>query len=162
MVVIGAAGKLPARRQQIVAPGLLRGDPQGETGPSDDLRLTGRVIVPAGEQKGKIQIAQVVEHRPAPGEAAGETPAFLLQEAGAALLPGVLVAADDHGVPVLPQVQGAAALPRPAEQQLLPGQVFIGVEARSLQEKELSDHGFCQRRMGWRAARTSSGRAIWA
>src|SRR5699024_9259778 len=114
------------------------------------------------DQEGKIQVAQVVEHRASAGEAAGQAAPLLLQQGGAALQPGVLVAADDHGVLVLPQVEDAAALLHRPQQQLLHRQVAVGVRTPAAAQRQAADHAFRYRSTGFRAARTSSGRPIWA
>ena len=99
----------------------------------------------------------------AAGQTAGQGASLLLQQAGAALLPGVLVAADDHGVLVLPQVEDAGVVRHMLRQVLLQGQVAIGIGSVAGIGIQVLDHGFLQRRIGCRAAFTSSGRpmGIW-
>lgn len=89
-----------------------------------------------------------MEHRPAAGEAAGQMPAFLFQQGGAALLPSVLIAPDDHGVAVLPQVEDAAVFLHGFQQVLLHRQVVVGVGL--IAQKGLNGlyHTFSQRSTG--------------
>ena len=98
----GVAGEFPSVRQQIVAARGLRRDAQGPAGPGDHAQLAGQVVVFFVDQEGEIQIPQIVEHRPSAGETAGQKPAVRLQLGGAALPPGVLVAANHHRMAVLP------------------------------------------------------------
>ena len=163
MIVEGVAGEFPALGQQVIAAGQLRLDAQQTAGLQDHPLLAGQVIIPGGHGEGEVQIPHVVEHCTAAGQTAGQGASLLLQQAGAALLPGVLVAADDHGVLVLPQVEDAGVVRHMLRQVLLQGQVAIGIGSVAGIGIQVLDHGFLQRRIGCRAAFTSSGRpmGIW-
>ena len=126
----GVAGEFRTRLDghQVVPPGERRWDAEAAHGSLDHAQLPVNVVGRAGEDKGDVQVPQVVEHRAAAGAAPGQPPAFGLQQLHAALLPGVLVAADDHGILVLPQVEYDLVGAEAFEQQRLHGQVVPGVE----------------------------------
>ena len=98
----GVAGKLAAFRQHVVAAGLFCRDAEAAHGFPDHGELTVQVIVLRPDQEGKVQVSQVVKDRPAAGEAPRKAPPLFGQHRGAAFFPGILVAADHHGVLVLP------------------------------------------------------------
>ena len=100
--VKGVAGELPPLGQQIVAPGQLRSESQQAAGRENDLLLPVEIVVFLCDAEGEVQVAQIVKHRAAAGEPPRQHTALLLQKAGAALLPGVLVAANDHRILILP------------------------------------------------------------
>ena len=161
MVIEGVAGELPAAGENVVAAGALRRDTQTVAGRHQHLLLTAQIVIRRRQGEGEVQIAHVVVHRPAAGEPPGQHAALLLQQRGAALPPCVLVPADDHRVAVLPQVQDAGILRHRLRQIRLRGQIPVGIGAAVPIGQQLPDHA-CHRRMGLRAACTSSGRPIWA
>ena len=99
------AGKFPALGQNIVPAGNFRRDPQARHRRADDFHLPGYTVIFQAHQKRKIQIPQIVENRPTTGQAPGKMATLLFQEGGSALFPRILIAANDHRIPVLPQIQ---------------------------------------------------------
>ena len=161
MGVVGITGELPSLRQQIVAAGQLRPDPQQAAGHDNDLLLPGKVVVALRNTECKIQVAQVVKHRPAAGEPPCQSAPLAFQKARAAFPPGILVAADDHGVLVLPEIENAASLVGHGLRQiLLQRQIAVWICVRAEISVELPDHACFHRSTGLRAACTSSGRPM--
>ena len=138
--VEGVAGAFSAVGQDIVAAGFFRRDSQAAQGFQDHSQLPIQVIILLGHQKGKIQIPQIVKHSAAAGEPAGQMTTLLSQEGGSAFFPWVLVAADDHGVPVLPEVEDALAFLYAFQQGLLHRQIIVGVVADPFIQRDLRDH----------------------
>ena len=103
-LIKGVAGKFPAICQKIVPTGFFCLDSGQQDSLADHLQLLIQIVIFPAHQEGEIQIAQIVEHRAAAGKPAGKMAALFLQHRGAALRPGVLVAADDHSVLVLPKI----------------------------------------------------------
>ena len=95
--------------------------------PAHDLQLADHIVGSPGQHKAEVQVAHVVKHRAAAAAAPGQAATLVLQQLYPALLPGVLMPPDDHGIPVLPQVQHAVALPQRFKQQCLHRQVVPGV-----------------------------------
>ena len=82
-----------------------------------------------------------MEHRAAAGQTAGQLSALAFQQAGAALLPRVLIAADDHGVLILPQVENAGFIVRRHLGQIaLQRQITIGIRAAAAAGIQPPDH----------------------
>ena len=160
MGVKGVAGELPPLGQQIVAPGQLRSESQQAAGRENDLLLPVKIVVFLRDAEGEVQVAQIVEHRAAAGEPPRQHTALLLQKAGAALLPGVLVAANDHRVLILPQVENAGVLRHSLREIPLQRQIAIRVCAAAGAGEKSPYHAFLQRSTGLRAACTSSGRPM--
>jgi hypothetical protein len=88
----------------------------------------------------EVQIPEIVEHGPAPGEPSGQVSAFSFQQGHPAFGPGVLVLADDHRVLVLPQVQKAAPAVHGLQQVLLHSQVEKGIEGPAFVGGQRFDH----------------------
>ena len=65
----------------------------------------------------------------ASGKTAGEMPAVLLQLPHTAFLPGVLVPADYHRAPVLPQEKDTFAFPHVPGEQFFGRQIPVGIRA---------------------------------
>ena len=82
-----------------------------------------------------------MEYRAAARQPPGQKAAVGLQLSAAALLPGVLVAAQHHGVPVLPQIEDAALRLHMLQQMLLQSQIFVGVGAGGPAQEDPPDHG---------------------
>ncbi len=123
-------GDLFAVHRQVVAPGNLRADAQQAAGLHDNRKLPRDIKIPLAKDKGKIEVAQVVVDRAAARQPARKAPAIGLQRFHIAFLPAFLVAADHHGVPVLPQVQDTFPGTDGLHQHILPGKVFVRVGAR--------------------------------
>ena len=162
VLVEGVAGEFAAVGQQIVPAGALDGDAQRPAGGLDDRELAGDVVIRLADEKGEVQISAVMKNSAAAGEAAGQVTALLREEGGPAFFPGILVSADDHGAFVLPEIEDQLPCPDPVKQGFLQGEVFIGVGPPAPTDQQLPDHACSQRRIGVRAALTSSGRPIWA
>ena len=140
MLIEGIAGEFPSLGSDVVAARNLRRDSQRLASPGDHRELPGQVVVLLPDQKGKVEVSHVVVHRSAAGETAGQKAPVLLQLSGAAFLPGVLVAADDHGVAVLPQVKDTALLVHCVEEIFLQGQIVVGVSRFRAEDQKVSDH----------------------
>ena len=162
---LGRTGDFSAIHQNIIPAGSLRIEAEalqglhhrrGEPLHRQLLKLSG-----IGDE-GVIQVAQIVIHSAAAGEAAGELPAVLLQKRRAALLPGILIPADDHGMAVLPQIEDAGIRRDRIGQVLLQREVMIRIGVVRAEVQQLPDHARVHLRMGLRAACTSSGRPICA
>ena len=128
---LGGAGDLAALRQNVVAAGGLGLHAEGGHRPADNAQLPGDIVQCLWHHKGKVEVAQVVVHRAAARGAAHQRAASLAQGIHPAFLPGVLAAANDHGVGILPQEQGGHLRTR-QQQRFLDGQVDRGVKARAL------------------------------
>ena len=128
VVVEGVAGELAAIGGQVISSRQFRRDAEALTGLQKHPLLLPQIVVFGGHQKGEIQVPQIVEHRPAPGEPSGQVPALAFEEGCSALRPGVLILADDHGVLVLPEIEKAAPAFHGVQQVLLGSQVEKGVE----------------------------------
>ena len=128
-LVIGVAGELLAVHRQVVTAVLLCRDAQGADGLEDDLRLPGHVIVPPAGEEGEVQVPQVVVNRPTTGQTADKMSAVCFQSLDPAFVGCVLVAPDDHGALVLPQVEDLLPRPDLVEEGGLQGQVAPGVGA---------------------------------
>ena len=125
----GIAGELrpAAPDHQVVATGELRRYAEAGHRPAHHLQLAAHVVVRPGQHEAEIQVAHVVVHRAAAAAAPGQAATLILQQLHPALPPGILMPADDHGVPVLPQVQYPVVLSQCFEQQRLHRQVVPGV-----------------------------------
>ena len=148
--------------QNVVAPGEARLDAEGAAGLDDHTLLPVQIVLRRGQAEREIQISHIVIHSAAAGEAAGELPAVLLQKRRAALLPGILIPADDHGMAVLPQIEDADIRRDRIGQVLLQREVMIRIGVVRAEVQQLPDHARVHLRMGLRAACTSSGRPICA
>ena len=146
VVIERIAGEFPPGGQNVVAPGEARLDAEGAAGLHNHALLPVQIVHRRGQAEREIQISHVVIHSAAAGEAAGELPAVLLQKRRAALLPGILIPADDHGI----------------GQVLLQREVMIRIGVVRVEVQQLPDHARVHLRMGLRAACTSSGRPICA
>ncbi len=92
------AGKLAAVSDQIVAAGEFTGNAQGAHGVENQAELPVLIIAIDPGDKGKIEVAPVVIHRTAAGDAAHELHLIALHGIQIAFSPRVLIAADDNGV----------------------------------------------------------------
>ena len=162
MVIERIAGEFPPGGQNVVAPGEARLDAEGAAGLDDHTLLPVQIVLRRGQAEREIQISHIVIHGAAAGEAAGELPAVLLQKRRAALLPGILIPADDHGMAVLPQIEDAGIRRDRIGQVLLQREVMIRIGVVRAEVQQLPDHARVHLRMGLRAACTSSGRPICA
>ena len=108
-VVVGVTGELAAICGEVVAPGAFGVNAHPAHGPQDGLGLGGDVKVGGGHEEGEVEVSEVVIDGTSAREATGEVPAVRLQRRHFALVAGVLVAADDDGPLVLPQVEDALA-----------------------------------------------------
>ena len=127
--VEGVAGKFPAGNRQIVAAAEFSINPQPAHRLQNYLQLSLQVVAGAGHYKSKVEIAQVVENGAAARQAPGQLFAVVLQFLAPALLPGILIAADDHSALVLPEVEDDLVLSQRSQQVFLQGQVVPGVIA---------------------------------
>ena len=156
VVIERIAGEFPPGGQNVVAPGEARLDAEGAAGLHDHALLPVQIVLRRGQAEREIQISHIVIHSAAAGEAAGELPAVLLQKRRAALLPGILIPADDHGM-------ADAGIRRDRiGQVLLQREVMIRIGVVRAEVQQLPDHARVHLRMGLRAACTSSGRPICA
>ena len=162
VVIERIAGEFPPGGQNVVAPGEARLDAEGAAGLDDHTLLPVQIVLRRGQAEREIQISHIVIHSAAAGEAAGELPAVLLQKRRAALLPGILIPADDHGMAVLPQIEDAGIRRDRIGQVLLQREVMIRIGVVRAEVQQLPDHARVHLRMGLRAACTSSGRPICA
>ncbi len=103
------AGKFAPVRGQIVAPGHLRLHAKGAHGRKHHAQLPLYIVFSARQKKGKIQVAQIVEHRSAAGRTARQRNVVAFHSGDVALAPGILPRADDHRVVILPQHQPCLA-----------------------------------------------------
>ena len=79
-------------------------------------------------------------YRTAAGEAAGKKPAVLFQLLGTALQPRVLIAADHHSMPVLPEVEDTGICIHGVEEHLFQSQVVVGIRGIGPQDAQAGDH----------------------
>ena len=101
----GVSGELAAARCQVVAAGFFRLNPQRLHRPEDYVQLAWYAVILLVDQKGKIEVAQVVEYRAPSGKAAGQKAPVAFQGFHAAFPAAVLVAANHDRVLVLPKVE---------------------------------------------------------
>lgn len=124
-------------------PGEARLDAEGAAGLDDHTLLPVQIVLRRGQAEREIQISHIVIHSAAAGEAAGELPAVLLQKRRAALLPGILIPADDHGMAVLPQIEDAGIRRDRIGQVLLQREVMIRIGVVRAEVQQLP--GSCAR-----------------
>ena len=136
----GIAGKLPAFHQDVVAARPLHGQTKAGSRFLNHLGLPGHIVIGPGNKEGEVQVSQIVEHGTPAGETAGQMPAVFFQLFHPAFLPGVLILSDDHRLPVLPQIQGAAFRRIAFHQKLFQCQVMIGVFRSGGNEPGVLDH----------------------
>ena len=67
----GVSGEFAAARRQVIAAGFFRLNPQRLHRPEDYVQLAWYAVILLVDQKGKIEVAQVVEYRAPSGKAAG-------------------------------------------------------------------------------------------
>ena len=65
---------------------------------------------------------------------------LLRQEGGSAIIPWILVASDDHGIFILPQIEDALILCHRFQQKLLYGEIIMRIEGRSFEYGKAFDH----------------------
>ena len=94
----GVAGKLAAIGQQIVSAAEFAGDAQRAHGGENHAQLAFEIVDVLAGDKGKVQIAAVVEDRAAAGNAPHQLHTVPLHGAQIAFRPGILAAADDDRV----------------------------------------------------------------
>ena len=100
----GAARDLVGADQEVFALGKLGGNAEGVESGEDQGELAVEVVELAADYEGEVEVSQVVVDGAAAGGSAGEEGAVACQEVETALLPGVLVASDDDGGAVSPEV----------------------------------------------------------
>ena len=100
----GVARKLFAVYRYIISATFLCVDAKAADCFQDNRHLLGKVVVAAGNQKGKIEVPQVMKNRTAARETTGKMPAVGFELLKPAFLPGVLVFADYNGAFILPEV----------------------------------------------------------
>ena len=139
-VVKRIAGEFFAIGKQIISAGNLRRNAERAARAADHGKLPGQIIVLRGDEKGKIQIAEIMENSAAAGKTARKAAALLREQLRAAFFPGVLVAADHNRVLVLPEVERAAASFLRFEQDLLDGEIAIGISSLHLAQLQFPNH----------------------
>ena len=158
----GAARKLLPVDFQIVSPGNFGVDPETATGATNHIHLPFHVKIRLRQQKGEIEVARIVKDGTAAGKAAGKAPALLFQKRHAAFFECVLIPSDNDRSFILPQIQNHTARGTLLQKNLLACKVFKRIGRKGTVNVERIDHALFQRSTGFRAARTSSGRAICA
>ena len=100
------SGKLePILGNDVVPSGKLRFNAEFPAGCLNHLQLLFQIIALRGYQKRKIQIAQIMVHGSASGSTSGQKASLLLQKLGFTLTDGVLVAANNYRMIILPEIK---------------------------------------------------------
>ena len=131
---LGNAGDLFPVHQDIIASADGSLNPQGSQRPADRLgeAADGQLLRVADIlNEGIVQIPEVVVYGSAARHAAHDGDAVFFHEGSVDLLGGVLIQADDDGVPVLPEHE-PVALPPVLQNVLFQGEVIAGISGSRL------------------------------
>ena len=131
MAVERVAGKLAAVGQNVVPAGNFGGNAKHPAGLDNDALLLAKVIVLCAQTERKVEVSHVMVDRTAAGKPTGQRTAVALEFRRAAFRPCVLVAADDHGMFVLPEIDDQRVFRHGVRQIFLDCEVSVRVSTRT-------------------------------
>ena len=131
MAVERVAGEFAAVCQNVVPAGNFGGNAKHPAGLDNDALLLAKVIVLRAKRERKVEVPHVVVDRAAAGKPTGQCPAVALEFRRAAFRPCVLVAADDYGVLILPEIDDERVFRHGVRQIFLDCEVSVRVGTRT-------------------------------
>ena len=125
------AGKLAAVGQNVVPAGNFGRNAKRPARLDNHALLAAQVIVLRAKRECEVEVSHVVVHGAAAGKTTRQRSAVALELSRAAFRPGVLVAADDDGVTVLPEIDDQRVFRHGVRQIFLDCEVSVRVGTRT-------------------------------
>ena len=136
------AGEFFPVSKDVVSAGAFRLDAQSAHGADDNIQLAPYVVVFFLYQEGEVDVPQIVIDGSAAGKSAHQMSAAFFQLGQVTFFPWVLIAADNDGMLILPEVEDAFGLAAVEHQVFLHGKIGIGIIGGAFNVVDSIDHEY--------------------
>ena len=136
------AGEFFSVSKDVVSAGAFRLDAQSAHGTDDNVQLALYVVVFFLHEEGEVDISQIVIDGSAAGKSAHQMSAAFFQLRQVTFFPWVLIAADNDGMLILPEVEDAFGFAAVEHQVFLHGKIGIWIVGGAFNVVDFIDHEY--------------------